>query len=957
MLNITVKTLDSRNYQLAASEDWTVLQFKEHISSTVNAPSNEQRLIFCGRVLQDDKKLTDYDCNGKVIHLVRRPPPDENPNQGGSSADSNNNSSRNSSFEPPRDTSEGNILFSAMTLGHEAIMNSIIRQNLSYHQALHSVTLSDGRVLEPTSMSEIDRYLHNTARLSRLAGGAIHECMTRLNSLNPTAATTPHERSGLRAPVSLITTTSSHSDLQRDSDMQSNNSEATRLAGSSLAPQATVDDMEIGGSESHPRRTNRSAGTGQSLTTDDLPSSETHRLPMGATLNTGQRTSTRTALAYNQSALERYRSILNHLNEFQNLVQGLAGRYRQLIDMSMRGGLIVTGQPAGTESDASSELERARDTNSSGQTRSVLLTEARVIGQHLPRIMHHLSHLEHALSNFSVDFARGRLVLCAGDRRAPRARRTGGPPGSSRAPSEQASNQSSDERVDDGAASDSPQSLRRIAPAIEGSVTITATTVETSPIITATSSVQPTHSAVIQWSTEPTMILPLTITPHIRPATDREASRSTDQSTSNNSNSAEDNQQSAHQPNIGSSTTEPRASQSAPNRQGVVSSINRLLPIPFDYHLPCVSPWANYSFAARREGPPATARIQLRALRPQSNSAPTQVSTQRPETQSSNSAPQVGSNSDIGLTEVVSNLVGSMFRNQPRDSNQQPQQQPQQQSNQPVSPLNSRLAPNDPLLNIIPELALNAASQILNGVLGMTTSQSTTGSNTSRGSTNLQQQQQQQNSSSSTNNVMMDIDIDDSSSSQSESRYQDAAESHSPAATLVVRQTERMQTSDRLAAAQAGSSRSSLTQTRTPDHGQIMEMMRSHPEWVPIIEADITAMQQQQPVSASHQPFFSDAYLSSIPRKRRRLLRANPERVLILQPSPSQAISNLLRRAIASSNTSITNPMEQVLDDVSADVELQQAYEEYIKSAVETRLRSDYDYCPEKFENSSKYFK
>ncbi|KAI3656675.1 hypothetical protein MP638_002623 [Amoeboaphelidium occidentale] len=77
-IKITVKSSSGSTSKVDLSvqpEEQTVLQLKEKISAELNVPSNEQRLIYSGKIMKDEDKLSVYKImEGHTIHLVRSKP-------------------------------------------------------------------------------------------------------------------------------------------------------------------------------------------------------------------------------------------------------------------------------------------------------------------------------------------------------------------------------------------------------------------------------------------------------------------------------------------------------------------------------------------------------------------------------------------------------------------------------------------------------------------------------------------------------------------------------------------------------------------------------------------------------------------------------------------------------------------------------------------------------------------
>jgi len=68
-----VKNLAGKTITIDLNPNMTIRQVKEHVEQVENIPVDQQRLIYQGKQLEDDRTLSDYNIEkDATIHLVLR---------------------------------------------------------------------------------------------------------------------------------------------------------------------------------------------------------------------------------------------------------------------------------------------------------------------------------------------------------------------------------------------------------------------------------------------------------------------------------------------------------------------------------------------------------------------------------------------------------------------------------------------------------------------------------------------------------------------------------------------------------------------------------------------------------------------------------------------------------------------------------------------------------------------
>ncbi|XP_060599350.1 large proline-rich protein BAG6-like isoform X2 [Ruditapes philippinarum] len=372
MLDVTVKTLDGQNRSFSVPENTTVRQFKEKISNSISILPDTQRLIFQGRVLQDDKLLKDYDVHGKVVHVVLRPPP-------GSGRPAGNDNHQPSTAPPGRDVNSvvvgsfslpSDIIDTNMNIAQEAIRsmgdmgrNARVSTRTSPDGSAVDVHIHLGPVQTGATVSEAQMRLNTARQMMRLAT----EALNQLENPEGTNNTASNTQTANTEPVPAAGSSGAQ-ETQRDTEKQSvpspmdtsDTSEPSSSQTGGATPSSTEPGSTQGSARSSPtaNQGTETSSTDQSNSTQQQNGSQQPRGPVRP----------------NVSALGE---VLVEVNELNRRLQPHIERFTRIV------------QDDG-EMNENEQRENQRVCNM------------------VPEAMHAVSHAYHAISDLMVDLGQNR---------------------------------------------------------------------------------------------------------------------------------------------------------------------------------------------------------------------------------------------------------------------------------------------------------------------------------------------------------------------------------------------------------------------------------------------------------------------------------------------------------------------------------------------------------------------
>ncbi|XP_037114481.1 ubiquitin-like protein 4A [Syngnathus acus] len=145
---LTVKPLQGKECSVNVTEDEKVSTVKELVSERLNIPANQQRLLYKGKALADEHKLSDYSIGPEAkLNLVIRPAGERTGASGTATCSSNGNTSRGGVWQTVSTILAKHFSPADAAKVHEQLIKD-------YERSLRQLSLDDierlaGRLLHP----------------------------------------------------------------------------------------------------------------------------------------------------------------------------------------------------------------------------------------------------------------------------------------------------------------------------------------------------------------------------------------------------------------------------------------------------------------------------------------------------------------------------------------------------------------------------------------------------------------------------------------------------------------------------------------------------------------------------------------------------------------------------------------------------------------------------------------